>query len=116
MIGIDDMHQRNLCTWLVSTFISFCCACGVARSVGAQDNLTNVPDPDPAVQLAALRVADGYEVSLFASDPMIDPPIAMAWDERGRLWVATSTSYPQPVPGQAGRAPPRPSPTLDCPC
>ncbi len=72
----------------------------VTTSVAAQDNLTNVPDPDPAVQQAALRVAEGFEISLFATDPMIDPPIAMAWDEQGRLWVATSTSYPQPVPGQ----------------
>ena len=75
--------------------------CFLAGALTAQDNLTNVPDSDPAVQQAALRVAEGFEVSLFATDPMIDPPIAMAWDHHGRLWVATSTSYPQPVPGQA---------------
>ena len=73
----------------------------LARPLAAQDNLTNVPDPDPAVEQAALHVAEGFEVNLFATDPMIDPPIQMAWDEQGRLWVATSTSYPQPVPGQA---------------
>ena len=69
--------------------------------IAAQDNLTNVPDPDPAAQQAALHVAEGFAINLFVTDPMIDPPIQMAWDERGRLWVATSTSYPQPVPGQA---------------
>ena len=79
----------------------FLAGCFFAGALAAQDNLTNVPDPDPAVQQAALRVAEGFEVNLFATDPMIDPPIAMAWDERGRLWVATSTSYPQPIPGQA---------------
>ena len=73
----------------------------LASTLAAQDNLTNVPDPDPAAQQAALHVAEGFEISLFATDPMIDPPIQMAWDEQGRLWVATSTSYPQPVPGQA---------------
>ena len=75
-------------------------ALAVAPSLAAQDNLTNIPDPDPAAQLAALHVAEGFEINLFASDPMIDPPIQMAWDERGRLFVATSASYPQPVPGQ----------------
>ena len=74
--------------------------CLLAGSLAAQDNLTNVPDPDPAVQQAALNVAEGFAVNLFATDPMIDPPIAMAWDHQGRLYVATSTSYPQPVPGQ----------------
>ena len=73
----------------------------VASSLAAQDNLTNIPDPDPAAQMAALHVADGFEINLFAADPMIDPPIQMAWDERGRLFVATSASYPQPVAGQA---------------
>ena len=70
------------------------------QTIQAQDNLTNVPDPDPAVQEAALRIADGFEVNLFVSDPMIDKPIQMAWDEQGRLWLATSNSYPQPLPGQ----------------
>ncbi|MBX2822287.1 MAG: c-type cytochrome [Rhodothermaceae bacterium] len=65
-----------------------------------QDNLTNMPDPDPATQLASFRVKDGFEVNLYVSDPMIDPPIQMAWDEQGRMWLATSTSYPQPLPGQ----------------
>lgn len=73
----------------------------IAPSLAAQPNLTNIPDPDPAAQMAALHVAEGFEINLFASDPMIDPPIQMAWDERGRLFVATSASYPQPVPGQA---------------
>ena len=68
--------------------------------VAAQDNLTNIPDPDPEAQLASFRVKEGFEVNLFASDPEIDPPIQMAWDEKGQLWLATSTSYPQPLPGQ----------------
>ena len=66
----------------------------------AQDNLTNIPDPDPDAQLASFRVKDGFEVNLYVSDPLIDPPIQMAWDEQGRMWLATSTSYPQPLPGQ----------------
>lgn len=73
----------------------------VAPWLAAQSTLTNIPDPDPAAQMAALHVAEGFEINLFAADPMIDPPIQMAWDEQGRLFVATSASYPQPVAGQA---------------
>ncbi|EON77064.1 putative secreted glycosyl hydrolase [Lunatimonas lonarensis] len=35
-----------------------------------------------------------FELSLFASEPDIQNPIAMAWDERGRLWIVESVDYP----------------------
>jgi len=34
---------------------------------------------------------------LFASEPNIMKPIAMAWDERGRCWVAETSDYPHGV-------------------
>lgn len=36
----------------------------------------------------------GFKVELFASEPDIKPSLAMAWDERGRLWVAETIDYP----------------------
>jgi putative membrane-bound dehydrogenase-like protein len=36
----------------------------------------------------------GFEVRLFAAEPDIRKPMAMAWDHRGRLWVAETTDYP----------------------
>lgn len=38
----------------------------------------------------------GFRVELFASEPDIVNPIAMNWDERGRLWVIESVEYPYP--------------------
>ena len=66
----------------------------------AQDALREVPDPDPQRELEMLRVPEGYEINLFAAEPMIAKPVQMNWDEHGRLWVASSTAYPQVVPGQ----------------
>jgi len=40
------------------------------------------------------QVPVGFRLELFASEPDIVNPIAMAWDERGRLWVAESVDYP----------------------
>jgi hypothetical protein len=42
----------------------------------------------PAAAAAAFRVPDGFHVSVFAGEPDVRNPIAMAWDPRGRLWVA----------------------------
>lgn len=61
---------------------------------------TFVPEPDIAAELAAFQLAEGYEMSLFASDPMIANPININWDTKGRAWVATSSTYPHIVPGR----------------
>ena len=58
---------------------------------------------DPKVALERLKVADGYEVSLFASEvefPDLAKPLAMTFDGRGRLWVLTSPTYPHVKPDQ----------------
>jgi uncharacterized protein len=36
----------------------------------------------------------GFQPSLFATEPEIAKPICMAWDHRGRLWIAESYDYP----------------------
>ena len=41
-----------------------------------------------------MHVPEGFEVQLFASEPDIARPIAMTWDERGRLWIAETVDYP----------------------
>jgi putative heme-binding domain-containing protein len=61
----------------------------------------DVPDPDPEVERKSFKIADGFEINLFASDPMIQKPIEMNWDTKNRLWVASSETYPQLKPGQA---------------
>ena len=57
---------------------------------------------DPAYALEHLHPAEGYEVSLFASeqDFPIGNPVSMTFDSRGRLWVATMPSYPQRLPNE----------------
>ena len=58
---------------------------------------------DPDVALARLKPADGYAVSLFASErefPELANPLAMTFDTRGRLWVLTSPTYPHVGPDE----------------
>lgn len=66
----------------------------------AQDKLQSIPDSDPQYELETLVPAEGFEVNLFASEPMVEKPIHMNWDEKGRLWVVGSKQYPQPKPGE----------------
>lgn len=57
-------------------------------------------DHSPAAELKSFKVLDGFEVNLFASEADgIPNPIAIRWDERGRLWVLQTSDYPQAQPG-----------------
>ncbi len=58
-----------------------------------------IPDPDPELERKSFEVADGFEVNLFAADPLLAKPIQMNFDAQGRLWVACGESYPQIKPG-----------------
>lgn len=48
-----------------------------------------------------IEVPDGFRVALFASEPDIGKPIAMDWDERGRLWIIETVDFPNSVNGQS---------------
>ena len=55
----------------------------------------------PEQQLAMLTAADGYEINLFASETMgVIKPVQIAWDERGRCYMACSPTYPQALPSE----------------
>ena len=44
--------------------------------------------PTPKIERKSFQVADGFEVNLFAADPLLAKPIQMNFDPAGRLWVA----------------------------
>src|SRR6266852_2689652 len=71
----------------------------ITASARAQRD-AKIPDPDPELERKSFIVADGFEVNLFAADPLLAKPIQMNFDAAGRLWVACSEAYPQIVPGQ----------------
>lgn len=48
----------------------------------------------PEESMKLVQVPVDFEVELFAAEPDITNPIAMSWDERGRLWIVESVDYP----------------------
>src|SRR5262245_55403090 len=72
----------------------------VPRSLAAGRQLTGpfAPAPTPALAPAEaqkkFKLPDGFEIRLFAAEPDIVNPVAMTWDERGRLWVLELYEYP----------------------
>jgi putative membrane-bound dehydrogenase-like protein len=54
----------------------------------------------PDESLRSIRVAEGLEVELVASEPLLMDPVNIAFGPDGKLWVAEMSDYPQGADGQ----------------
>ncbi|HTG43565.1 MAG TPA: PVC-type heme-binding CxxCH protein, partial [Verrucomicrobiae bacterium] len=66
-----------------------------AEPVEAKVEIEEAPLPAPTFDLGP-----DLEVTLWAENPHLAKPIQMNFDPEGRLWVASSSVYPQIQPGQ----------------
>ncbi len=51
------------------------------------------PVLSPEQELKTLKVAKGYRAELVACEPMIETPVAISWDDQGRLYVCEMRGY-----------------------
>lgn len=65
------------------------------KQVGGQHAPATTPALPPAEAQKKFKVPPGFEVRLFAAEPEVVNPVAMTWDDRGRLWVLELYEYPQ---------------------
>jgi glucose/arabinose dehydrogenase/mono/diheme cytochrome c family protein len=114
---LEEMTKvRDQAIWAALKGEAFNIAAADAQTHKLPEVKTNYTDPNPEQQkkigslnykygkeaLKALTVADGYIVEQFATEkefPNLANPVQMAFDNRGRLWVATMPSYPHYKPG-----------------
>lgn len=55
----------------------------------------------PVEEAAAFHLTPGLRAELVAAEPEVESPVAMAFDEDGRLWVVEMQDYPNgPPPGR----------------
>ena len=57
------------------------------------------PPLSPAEEQASFDVAPGYRVELVAAEPLVEAPVALAFDEDGRLWVVEMRGFMRDVEG-----------------
>ncbi len=68
-----------------------------------RDPIPKFQEPlSPEESAKLIQVPVGFDLQLFASEPNIINPIAMEWDERGRLWVIETVDYPNTVRDDKG--------------
>jgi len=78
--------------WLCAAVVSACCAADFPTVYNSEAD-TNAAPPTPQESLARIKLPAGFSASVFAAEPDVQNPIAMAWDARGRLWIAENYTY-----------------------
>lgn len=86
------MHAK---TTLFITIALFIIACNSARKDAGSDSMAIRRSPvlSPEESLLQFRLEKGFDIQLVAAEPQVFVPIAMTFDEHGRLWVAEMTGY-----------------------
>jgi putative membrane-bound dehydrogenase-like protein len=79
------------CAWLL------CNAANASEAKGSRA----LPDLSRAEALATIYVDKGLRVDLVAGEPLVASPVAFAFDEKGRMYVAENIGYPDPVDSRA---------------
>jgi putative membrane-bound dehydrogenase-like protein len=57
------------------------------------------PALSPTEAIKKMVVPEGFKVELVAAEPDVVNPVAMTFDERGRVWITESFEYPRREPG-----------------
>ena len=88
--------NRSFLSPLVASSLLLCCGTHDADAeFPAIFNTEKTPGgPMPAAEVArTMELPPGFSCKVFAAEPDVQQPIAMAWDARGRLWVAECYTY-----------------------
>ncbi|MEQ8685803.1 MAG: PmoA family protein [Imperialibacter sp.] len=59
----------------------------------AQEEGRNAKFLKPEEAVEAMTIKDGYDVNVWAAEPMMSQPMAFCWDDKGRLWIAENKDY-----------------------
>ena len=90
---------------LCFTALSFTASLLAPMHIQAQDFIprkqSKPPGPplSPTEALSKMQVPEGFHVELVASEPDLMNPVAMAFDDAGRIYVTESFEYPRHEPG-----------------
>ena len=64
---------------------------------------TTRPPYPPQEALDTFQIEEGFRIELFASEPDVVDPVAMEFDEFGRVYVVENSGYPLNTEGKVGR-------------
>ena len=64
-----------------------------AENRGKQHRTSDAPFLTPEEAVAKMSIPEGFDVSIYTSEPHIGEPIAFTFDAKGRVWVVENYNY-----------------------
>ena len=88
-------------SFLVSMLLLWCSSPAVSQKQQKSFPRHWPPRPplSPAEAIKKMTVPPGFSVELVAAEPDIVNPVAMTFDEKGRIWITESLEYPRSSAG-----------------
>ncbi|TKK72079.1 c-type cytochrome [Ilyomonas limi] len=62
-------------------------------SLAIRKSIAEAPQLSPEESIKKMHIEDGFAVKLVASEPLVTAPVAMSWDDKGRIWVVDMQDY-----------------------
>ena len=94
------MHFSRLFTFLL--LISILSFCSEKKDPIPEDFS---PPKSPEEELETFQLEPGFKIQLVASEPMVQDPIALTFDEDGRLWVVEMRGFMTDIDGSEEKNP-----------
>lgn len=88
--------------WRLGVAMGYVCTLGLVGllNLSAQpplkdfkNEIPRLPGLEPKEAQKAIKTLPGYRAELMAAEPLVASPVAMEWDESGRLFVAEMRGY-----------------------
>jgi putative membrane-bound dehydrogenase-like protein len=92
-------------SWILAPVL--CLAVSVRAAAAEPDvegkDLPRIPPTEPDKALATFQIRKGFRIELVAAEPLVVDPVAMSFDEDGRLFVVEMRDYSERRPERLGR-------------
>src|SRR6184192_3162997 len=97
------MKPRSEPILLYAFYLSVALRVSAAEPEVSGKDLPRVPPTEPDQAVSTFQIKKGFRLELVAAEPLVVDPVAMAFDEDGRLFVVEMRDYPERRDERLGR-------------
>jgi mono/diheme cytochrome c family protein/glucose/arabinose dehydrogenase len=66
---------------------------GFADTIGLRDEFSKSPVLSASESIKKMKLEEGFNIQIVAEEPLLNSPVAMNFDDKGRIWVVEMENY-----------------------